>query len=110
MRNKIVAGLFGIFLGGFGIHKFYLGKIVQGIFYILFSWTLIPSFIGFIEGIVYLAMSEASFNQKYNPEMFMKMTARTALTQLSELKDLMDRGIITPSEYEERRERLVQQI
>ncbi len=110
MRNKIVAGLFGIFLGGFGIHKFYLGKIVQGIFYIVFSWTLIPSFVGFIEGIVYLAMSEESFNQKYNTAMVASNTSRSALTQLSELKDLMDRGVITPSEYEERRERLVQQI
>ena len=110
MRNKIVAGLFGIFLGGLGIHKFYLGKIVQGIFYIVFSWTLIPSFIGFIEGIVYLAMSEESFNQKYNRVLDPKMTAQSALSQLSELKTLMDNGVITPAEYEERRERMVQQI
>ena len=110
MRNKIVAGLFGIFLGGLGIHKFYLCKIVQGIFYIVFSWTLIPSFIGFIEGIVYLAMSEESFNQKYNRVLAAKMTAQSALSQLSELKTLMDNGVITPAEYEERRERMVQQI
>ncbi len=110
MRNRIVAGLFGIFLGGFGIHKFYLGKIGQGIFYIVFSWTLIPSFIGFIEGIIYLSMSEESFNQKYNRALTAKMTAQTALSQLSELKTLMDNGVITPAEYEERRERMVQQI
>lgn len=110
MRNKIVAGLFGIFLGGIGIHKFYLGKIVQGIFYMVFAWTLIPTFIGFIEGIVYLAMSEDSFNQKYNRVLVAKMTAQSALSQLSELKTLMDNGVITPAEYEERRERMVQQI
>jgi TM2 domain-containing membrane protein YozV len=64
-RNRIVAALFAIFLGGLGIHKFYLGRVGQGIVYILFCWTLIPVLIGFIEGIVYLAMSDDAFNAKY---------------------------------------------
>ncbi|MBX9704718.1 MAG: NINE protein, partial [Gammaproteobacteria bacterium] len=34
-RNRIVAALLAIFLGGFGIHKFYLGKTGQGILYLL---------------------------------------------------------------------------
>ncbi|WP_062104916.1 TM2 domain-containing protein [Bacillus niameyensis] len=66
MKNKLVAGLLGIFLGGFGIHKFYLGKIGLGIVYILFCWTGIPSIIGFIEGIVYIATSDENFDKKYN--------------------------------------------
>jgi TM2 domain-containing membrane protein YozV len=65
-KDKTVAGLLGIFLGGLGIHKFYLGKPIQGIFYILFCWTLIPALLGFIEGIIYLASSEAGFNKAYN--------------------------------------------
>ncbi len=64
-KNKLVAGLFGIFLGGFGIHKFYLGKVIQGIIYLLFFWTFIPSLIGFIEGIVYICMSDEKFMLKY---------------------------------------------
>jgi TM2 domain-containing membrane protein YozV/ribosomal protein L40E len=64
-RNRIAAALFAIFLGGFGIHKFYLGRIWQGIFYLVFCWTFIPAIIGFIEGIIYLAMSEQSFEAKY---------------------------------------------
>ncbi|MHA1792887.1 MAG: NINE protein [Promethearchaeota archaeon] len=63
--NKIVAGLLAIFLGGLGIHKFYLGKIGEGILYIIFCWTIIPSIIGFIEGIIYLVMSDDEFYQKY---------------------------------------------
>ncbi|MBA2874203.1 TM2 domain-containing protein [Thermaerobacillus caldiproteolyticus] len=66
MKNKIVAGLLAILLGGLGIHKFYLGKLGQGILYLLFSWTGIPSIIGFIEGILYLVKSDEKFNQKYN--------------------------------------------
>ena len=63
--DRVVAGIFGILLGGFGIHKFYLGKVGQGILYLLFCWTIIPSIIGLIEGIRYLVMSEEEFAKKY---------------------------------------------
>jgi TM2 domain-containing membrane protein YozV len=67
-KDKLVAGLLGIFLGGFGVHKFYLGKIGQGVLYVLFCWALIPWIIGFIEGIVYLASNQENFDAKYNPK------------------------------------------
>lgn len=67
-KNKLVAALLAIFLGGLGIHKFYLGRIGWGVVYILFCWTFIPSVVAFIEGIVYLVMSEAKFAAKYSPE------------------------------------------
>ena len=63
--NKLVAALLAIILGGLGIHKFYLHKPVQGIIYILFFWTALPALIGFIEGIVYLCMSEDNFIWHY---------------------------------------------
>ena len=50
--NKIAYALCAIFLGGFGVHKFIAGKTGTGILYLLFCWTLIPSFVGLIEGIV----------------------------------------------------------
>jgi len=65
-RNKVTAGLFGILLGGIGIHKFYLGHAGLGIIYILFCWTFIPTIVGFIEGILYLVMSDKEFDSKYN--------------------------------------------
>ncbi len=65
-KNRIVAALFSFFLGSFGIHKFYLGEIGWGILYLLFFWTLIPGFIAFIEGILFLVMDEHKFDQKYN--------------------------------------------
>lgn len=65
-KNKLVAALLAIFLGGFGIHKFYLGSIGWGIAYLLFCWTGIPAIVGFIEGIVYLCRSDEGFDQKYN--------------------------------------------
>lgn len=53
-KNKTVAALLAIFLGGFGIHKFYLQKTGTGLLYLLFFWTFIPAIIGFIEGIILL--------------------------------------------------------
>jgi Predicted membrane protein len=65
IKSKVVAGILGIFLGGLGIHKFYLGKIGMGLLYLLFCWTTIPAFIGFIEGIVYLASNDHNFQVKH---------------------------------------------
>lgn len=65
-RNRVAAALLAIFLGGLGIHKFYLHKPFQGLLRLLFFWTLIPEVIGFIEGIIYLLTSDKSFELKYS--------------------------------------------
>ena len=63
-KSKVTAALLAIFLGGLGIHRFYLGKW-WGIFYLLFVWTFIPAIIGLIEGIVFLATTDESWEAKY---------------------------------------------
>lgn len=55
-------------LGSLGIHKFYLGKIGQGIMYFIFSFLLIPAIISLFEFISYLSMSTEKFDSKFNPE------------------------------------------
>jgi TM2 domain-containing membrane protein YozV len=64
-KSKIAAALFAIFLGWMGAHKFYLGDVGWGVVYLLFFWTGIPAFVGFIEFILLLTMSDEAFNQKY---------------------------------------------
>ncbi len=64
IKDKTVAGLLGIFLGGLGVHKFYLGKTGMGILYLIFCWTWIPSIVGFIEGIMYLCSNDENFQLK----------------------------------------------
>ncbi|MGC0865943.1 NINE protein [Pantoea agglomerans] len=64
-KNRIAAALLALFLGGFGVHKFYLGKIGQGFLYLIFCWTFIPAFIAFIEFILYLCQSDDDFARKY---------------------------------------------
>ena len=63
--DKTALALLAFFLGGFGAHKFYIGKYGQGIFYILFCWTGIPGLIAFIEFIIYLCTSREEIAQKY---------------------------------------------
>ncbi len=65
-KSKTTAGLLAIFLGAFGIHKFYLGRIGWGIAYILFCWTLVPAVVGLIEGLMYFSMNGKDFDYKYN--------------------------------------------
>ena len=78
-KSKVAAGLLGIFLGGFGAHKFYLGytqeaviMLVACILGILLSFFVIGFFVvlgvsvvGLIEGIIYLTKSDADFQRIY---------------------------------------------
>jgi TM2 domain-containing membrane protein YozV/ribosomal protein L40E len=65
ISRRIAAALFAILLGTFGVHKFYLGKIGMGILYLLFFWTVIPTIVGVIEGIIYLTKSDDAFEEQY---------------------------------------------
>jgi TM2 domain-containing membrane protein YozV/ribosomal protein L40E len=64
-KSKLAAALFALFLGGLGVHKFYLGRIGWGILYFIFCWTGIPMILGLIEGVLLLVMSQEDFNRKY---------------------------------------------
>lgn len=68
MKNKIVAGVLALFLGGFGGHKFYLGRPWQGLLYLVFCWTFVPAILALFEAIYYFAMDEQRFNEKYNAD------------------------------------------
>ncbi len=55
-KSRIVAGLLGIFLGGWGVHNFYLGNNSKGAIQIVVSLLTcgIGALWGFIEGILIL--------------------------------------------------------
>lgn len=69
--KKLAAGLFGIFLGALGIHKFVLGYTTSGV--IMLAVTVLTcgfagfvmGIIGLVEGILYLSKSDQEFREIY---------------------------------------------
>ncbi|HKY30845.1 MAG TPA: NINE protein [Pyrinomonadaceae bacterium] len=65
--KKLVAGICGILLGGFGVHKFILGYTTEGIIQIVITLVTCGAggIIGIIEGIIYLTKSDEDFVRTY---------------------------------------------
>lgn len=62
-KNPTTAVLLALFLGGLGVHKFYMGQTGLGIIYLVFCWTYVPAIIGFIEAFV-IARQVGKYNQQ----------------------------------------------
>ncbi len=69
MKNRTTAALLALFLGGLGVHHFYLGNALRGVLYLLFWWTWIPVIIAFVESLILFSMKDSEFDRKYNYEM-----------------------------------------
>ena len=120
MKNKTTATIICFFLGGFGIHRFYLGQTGLGFLYLIFCWTLVPGFIALIDFFVLLFMSEESFNQKYNLIHIIQQTTpsnnvntvainmgsaqnspiSSSSEEIKKLYELKEKGIITQEEFD----------
>lgn len=64
--DRWTAIAFSFILGGLGVHRFYIGQWQLGLIYLIFCWTLIPSFVALIDGIIWIVQDENKFNKKYN--------------------------------------------
>jgi len=63
--SKAALLVFTFFLGGFGAHKFYTRRNLQGVLYLIFCWTGIPYLIALVEFIVYAFTSSERLREKY---------------------------------------------
>ena len=74
-KDHVAAGLLAIFLGMFGVHKFYLGcnqagfimlavSIIGGIFTLGLA-AMVIEVIAIIEGVTYLTKSQTEFDRQY---------------------------------------------
>ena len=69
--KRVIAGILGILMGPFGVHKFVLGYTTQGI--VMLAITVltcgigasVTALIGLIEGIIYLTKSDEEFIYMY---------------------------------------------
>lgn len=66
LKSQTVAGLWCTFLGGFGAHRFYLGKTVTAVFYLIFFWTSIPGLIACVELLLIAFSDPQKWANKYN--------------------------------------------
>lgn len=64
-KDRVAAAALALLLGSFGVHKFYLGKVAQGVIYLIFFWAWIPGLVAWIEGITYLAKSDEAWAREY---------------------------------------------
>lgn len=74
-NKKLAAGLTGIFLGAFGVHKFILGYTKPAIIMLVVSLaggvvtcgvaSFVMGVIGLIEGIIYLTKTNEEFETMY---------------------------------------------
>lgn len=66
-KDKTVAGLFAILVGGLGIQYFYLGKVGGGFICILLTVVTcgLWSILSLIQGIMMLTMTQQDFEAKY---------------------------------------------
>jgi len=64
-KDKMVAGILGILLGGLGIHHFYLGNTTMGIIYIVLACVGVSPILGLVDGIIYLTKPDDQFQRNY---------------------------------------------
>lgn len=103
----MTAGLLALFLGGLGVHKFYLGQNGLGVIYLLFFWTTIPLFLAIYDGIILLTMEDNKFNNLYNDGKVASTSAINTAEELEKLHSLMKKGILTEAEFQQRKEKLL---
>ena len=68
-KSRLTAGLLGIFLGGFGVHRFYLGYTTIGVLQILVTIATcgLGSIWGLIEGILIISGSTITTDAEGRP-------------------------------------------
>lgn len=60
--NKSTYILLALFLGGFGVHRFYAGRTLSGILFLCFFWTGIPAIIALVDLIMALLKPSVNGN------------------------------------------------
>ncbi|MFZ9895087.1 MAG: TM2 domain-containing protein [Burkholderiaceae bacterium] len=102
------------FLGGLGVHEFYLGKVGWGIIFALFCWTFIPALIALIQCFGISGRVDRMNNENAR-RILLNLTAPQQMGQLEviaapdfdlmrseigKLDEMLAAGTITTSEYQ----------
>ncbi len=117
MKNKTTAALLAFFLGGFGVHLFYLDKPGRGLIYIVLVLaalvlyppaSIVVGIIAFIDFIHILTMSTHQFNVEFNGgEGNASATNANISDEIKKMFDLKESGAITEAEYDAKKLQLL---
>lgn len=79
MKKKNVAGFLALFLGVFGVHRFYLGQRFLGILYMMITFfaviisaeenvpaVMAPAILGLVDAVLFFVMPREDFDRRYN--------------------------------------------
>ena len=61
--SKGIYILLALILGGIGAHKFYAGKWIQGLLYLVFSWTYVPVALSLIDLVIAMMTRADEYGQ-----------------------------------------------
>jgi TM2 domain-containing membrane protein YozV len=117
-KDKTVAGILGILLGGLGIHRMYMGYVGIGLLQLvltIFTFGLAGLW-GFIEGVLILVQDDwtdsqgrllkgnekgqQAYYQGITDELNTPAGSSHKYRKLSELNELKEKGIITQQEFD----------
>jgi|TARA_Y100000031_G_C8105797_1_gene330906 TM2 domain-containing membrane protein YozV len=122
-KDKLVAGILGIVIGGLGIHRFYLGYIGIGIAQILVTLITfgVGAIWGLIEGILILVQDDwtdaqgrplkgnEATNYLSNPsaQFASQQQSGDRVSQLKELSELKKSGLLTEDEFAREKQKIL---
>ena len=116
-KLAVILALAGVVIPG--LHKFYLGRPIWGIAYLLFGGTTIPQIASVIEGIWYLSQKQNEFDYNFNPDLLLADLSSQAVPvdparveaiaqALRQLESLRQEGLISEYEFEQKRRQLLE--
>ena len=107
MKVKIIAVLLALFLGQFGVHRFYLGSIGTGVVMLILTFTVVGIIISLpwavIDLVRLLIMNDVEFDRRYNAS----PRQMDNLDQLLKLNQLLQAKILTQEEFDIRKAQLL---
>ncbi len=107
-KSRGVAIILALFLGGFGVHRFYLGRMKSAILMLIFFWTFIPAIIALVDVVRFLMMKDQDFQNRYGDQS--PNTVNDKITSVEELEKyalLKEKGHITDEEFQKKKSQLL---